>query len=271
MSRCVYCGQRKATTTDHVIPKSRGGGELDNRVPACESCNQMKADMTPAEFFARFPESERQFAAHAPRHIPIENTASAPTLPRRHAVQVIQRRRALADANHPSESDALREAASRPRTKAAPSPKRAMQIERRDAGDTMFGWAPDAADLTTIAGLDRAIARGTHAKDAMQKLMQSRAAREQGPYVDEMARLVTILRELKLAREVMHRAFDTQHDQFGRAFRRIVSERFGETVFREICDEANARIAAYNAQPSTVATSRALEAQGNGGGMKARR
>ena len=46
---CAYCGGR-ATTVDHVLPASRGGGwTWENTVAACGPCNARKADRTPAE------------------------------------------------------------------------------------------------------------------------------------------------------------------------------------------------------------------------------
>lgn len=46
---CAYCGGR-GTTIDHVLPKSRGGGDTwTNLVAACERCNGRKADRTPHE------------------------------------------------------------------------------------------------------------------------------------------------------------------------------------------------------------------------------
>ncbi|WP_245548379.1 HNH endonuclease [Gordonia araii] len=43
-SRCVYCGSR-ATTIDHVVPRSRGGQNTwDNCVACCAPCNRRKAD-----------------------------------------------------------------------------------------------------------------------------------------------------------------------------------------------------------------------------------
>lgn len=46
---CVYCGAR-ADTIDHVLPRSRGGGDTWlNLVAACQSCNGRKDDRTPAE------------------------------------------------------------------------------------------------------------------------------------------------------------------------------------------------------------------------------
>ena len=51
--RCAYCGG-PASTIDHVLPRSRGGGnEWTNTVAACGRCNNRKGDRTPAE--ARMP------------------------------------------------------------------------------------------------------------------------------------------------------------------------------------------------------------------------
>ena len=45
-NRCVYCGVT-ATSIDHVIPRSRGGGHnWENVVSACHKCNHVKADKT---------------------------------------------------------------------------------------------------------------------------------------------------------------------------------------------------------------------------------
>ena len=47
---CVYCGKAGATTVDHVLPKSRGGGSTwENLAACCRGCNQRKADRTPEE------------------------------------------------------------------------------------------------------------------------------------------------------------------------------------------------------------------------------
>jgi len=44
-NRCVYCGQEKPLTRDHIIPLSKGGYHTkDNIVPACLSCNSRKMD-----------------------------------------------------------------------------------------------------------------------------------------------------------------------------------------------------------------------------------
>jgi 5-methylcytosine-specific restriction endonuclease McrA len=47
--RCVYC-QAPATSLDHVVPRSRGGGHVwENVVSCCRRCNHAKADRTVAE------------------------------------------------------------------------------------------------------------------------------------------------------------------------------------------------------------------------------
>lgn len=47
--RCAYCA-RKATTIDHILPRSRGGEwSWLNCVAACSSCNERKGNRTPAE------------------------------------------------------------------------------------------------------------------------------------------------------------------------------------------------------------------------------
>jgi 5-methylcytosine-specific restriction endonuclease McrA len=48
--QCVYCGSNKDLTLDHVIPKSRGGGnEWTNLVTSCFKCNLRKGNRTPEE------------------------------------------------------------------------------------------------------------------------------------------------------------------------------------------------------------------------------
>jgi hypothetical protein len=40
---CAYCREERATTVDHLKPRSRGGSSLrSNLVPACRSCNHSK-------------------------------------------------------------------------------------------------------------------------------------------------------------------------------------------------------------------------------------
>lgn len=59
---CAFCGG-KATTIDHVLPRSKGGkNSWKNTVSACSPCNNRKADRTPEQakmpllFQGRVPE-----------------------------------------------------------------------------------------------------------------------------------------------------------------------------------------------------------------------
>ncbi|MCW2855033.1 MAG: endonuclease [Marmoricola sp.] len=46
---CGYCGAR-ASTIDHILPESRGGGwSWTNNVAACATCNGKKGNRTPSE------------------------------------------------------------------------------------------------------------------------------------------------------------------------------------------------------------------------------
>ncbi|MCV6992843.1 HNH endonuclease [Mycobacterium timonense] len=46
---CCYCGG-PADTVDHILPRSRGGGDTwYNLVAACQACNGVKDDLTPQE------------------------------------------------------------------------------------------------------------------------------------------------------------------------------------------------------------------------------
>jgi 5-methylcytosine-specific restriction endonuclease McrA len=48
--KCVYCGDARDLTLDHVLPRSRKGGTTwENLVTACKSCNSKKGDHTPEE------------------------------------------------------------------------------------------------------------------------------------------------------------------------------------------------------------------------------
>jgi HNH endonuclease len=43
---CWFCG-REAKTVDHATPRSRGGtNHIDNLLPACVYCNNLKGDMS---------------------------------------------------------------------------------------------------------------------------------------------------------------------------------------------------------------------------------
>jgi 5-methylcytosine-specific restriction endonuclease McrA len=49
-NQCVYCGSEKNLTIDHILPKSRGGGNTwTNLVTCCKSCNRVKDNKTPEE------------------------------------------------------------------------------------------------------------------------------------------------------------------------------------------------------------------------------
>jgi 5-methylcytosine-specific restriction endonuclease McrA len=47
--KCAHCRKRKATTKDHVVPRSRGGTDyISNVIPSCRKCNcEMKRDLMP--------------------------------------------------------------------------------------------------------------------------------------------------------------------------------------------------------------------------------
>lgn len=49
-STCQYCGSKKHLTIDHVLPRSRGGGNTwTNLVTCCSGCNVYKGNRTPKE------------------------------------------------------------------------------------------------------------------------------------------------------------------------------------------------------------------------------
>lgn len=51
---CAYCRSERATTLDHLKPKSRGGSSLrSNLIPACQSCNHSKGSLNWLEWFQR--------------------------------------------------------------------------------------------------------------------------------------------------------------------------------------------------------------------------
>jgi 5-methylcytosine-specific restriction endonuclease McrA len=57
--RCVYC-EAPATSLDHVVPRSRGGGHSwENVVSCCRRCNHVKADRTVAELGWRLRRAPR--------------------------------------------------------------------------------------------------------------------------------------------------------------------------------------------------------------------
>lgn len=49
--RCAYCGEGGATHCDHVMPRVRGGLDLEsNLVAACAACNLSKGGRTPEQW-----------------------------------------------------------------------------------------------------------------------------------------------------------------------------------------------------------------------------
>ena len=51
---CAYCRCNRATTLDHLKPKSKGGSSLrSNLIPACRECNHSKGSMNWLEWFQR--------------------------------------------------------------------------------------------------------------------------------------------------------------------------------------------------------------------------
>lgn len=47
---CAFCGANKATTIDHIKPRSQGGKNTwKNTIAACLKCNNKKADRTPEQ------------------------------------------------------------------------------------------------------------------------------------------------------------------------------------------------------------------------------
>jgi hypothetical protein len=49
---CAYCRSNRATTLDHLKPKSRGGSSLrSNLIPACQACNHSKGSRHWLEWF----------------------------------------------------------------------------------------------------------------------------------------------------------------------------------------------------------------------------
>lgn len=50
---CWWCRINDADGMDHLTPKSRGGtNDPSNLVPACDRCNNLKGNKTPAEYGA---------------------------------------------------------------------------------------------------------------------------------------------------------------------------------------------------------------------------
>ena len=67
--RCVYCADPlplELATLDHVYPVAHGGPHVHgNLVAACGSCNRLKGDLLPQEFFMRHPWAGANFIHYA--------------------------------------------------------------------------------------------------------------------------------------------------------------------------------------------------------------
>lgn len=63
---CQYCGDRRHDLTiDHIVPRSRGGGDTwDNVVAACLKCNVKKGDRTPREAYMPLLSVPRRPVSH---------------------------------------------------------------------------------------------------------------------------------------------------------------------------------------------------------------
>ena len=70
---CSYCGSddRRTLSVDHVIPKSKGGGDdMTNLTAACAPCNVRKGTMGPERFFRENPPARAWVRALAERLTP---------------------------------------------------------------------------------------------------------------------------------------------------------------------------------------------------------
>lgn len=67
--RCVYCGlflDFETATLDHVYPLAHGGTHCSgNVVLACATCNSLKSDQLPSEFFAEYTWAGVNFMRYA--------------------------------------------------------------------------------------------------------------------------------------------------------------------------------------------------------------
>ena len=51
-NECLYCGAKQNISTDHLIPRSKGGPDTaDNAVIACKKCNSSKGEKGIYEWF----------------------------------------------------------------------------------------------------------------------------------------------------------------------------------------------------------------------------
>jgi len=60
---CAYCGKTydlSQLTIDHVRPRCYGGGDANNTVCACQSCNQEKGSTNWKDFISQFQNPLRE-------------------------------------------------------------------------------------------------------------------------------------------------------------------------------------------------------------------
>jgi 5-methylcytosine-specific restriction endonuclease McrA len=71
---CVYCGSEGPLTVEHVVPISRWReyrikrrvlDNESNRVTACIKCNSQKGNLSPKEWFEKYPEYKERFMREA--------------------------------------------------------------------------------------------------------------------------------------------------------------------------------------------------------------
>lgn len=71
---CQYCkgtSEDKILQWEHKVPKSRGGSNaLSNATLACRRCNELKANLTPAEWLAKIPHTKGKYYEALRKHIP---------------------------------------------------------------------------------------------------------------------------------------------------------------------------------------------------------
>jgi hypothetical protein len=64
---CVYCAARSPLSVDHIVTRSVGGSwRPDNLLTACRPCNNLRGDMTLAEFVGEERAAELILQAQKP-------------------------------------------------------------------------------------------------------------------------------------------------------------------------------------------------------------
>jgi hypothetical protein len=131
----------------------------------------------------------------------------------------------------------------------------------------VMGWKPDPAALETAHGCDEAIALLKGRKTVVNEAMMQRRGSEREPFVEELARLDSLRRDLIERRAVLLRA---RSDGFDRMLRRVIQDHVGRPQLEAWMAEANERMAQAQAK---VVSGRgpALDPRGAGGGVRTRR